>query len=511
MKKIYIRLLLCLLGVSFGMVSCIHDDTTGFVKEISDISITKVSGEGVNERGDEAFVEFMKPVRFEAEVSQSLEGYELSYEWRVGYITDYRDGEPVIDSMRYISTEPVLEYAFNRVGEFRVRLRVYNEFGSSFYYMTVTVKAGMETGLLVLSADDAGKGRLSFCPVLSDANELLEAKAEDFNVDVWSMINPDYELQDAWDICMMNSGTYRWNVYVVSESQKCIYELEKNTLMVLRKMDLTQLLEWNIQPVALSVYNLDLGVLTQGGQVVGSQLTANGLINDAWWGMNMKAAKLYQADFWNDFNACTISFPMIADNEQEKMFLYQGSSSVYESGNEFSGYRIINYLLTGERAKRLVVVSEPKNSSNKVRVTVFNLVEDHWSLGYLFYKDSENQVRDYDLTAPLTLTSESQILNVWAFGEVFYSNDNKIYRWRYTNALPDATASGRDVLTVPGEVTCMAQSPDGEYLYVGVYGVAGASGLRGSVYVYKTEDFSPVTQFEGIADRPLKLFYKDVK
>lgn len=44
MKK-YLYVLLLLLGVSAGMVSCIHDDTTGFVKEISDITITKVWGE----------------------------------------------------------------------------------------------------------------------------------------------------------------------------------------------------------------------------------------------------------------------------------------------------------------------------------------------------------------------------------------------------------------------------------------------------------------------------------
>ena len=511
MKKIYIRLLLCLLGLSLGMVSCIHDGTTGFVNEVSDITIAKMSGDGMNESGDAAFVEFMKPVHFEAEVSQSLKEYELAYEWRVGYISDYKDGKPVIDSMRFVSTEPALEYAFNRMGEFLVRLRVYNEFGSTFHYVTVTVKAGMETGLLVLSSDDAGNGRLSFCPVLSDANELLQAKAEDFNVDVWSMINPDFELRDAWDICLMNSGNYKGSVFVLSESQKCIYELEKNTLMVLRKMDLTPLLEWDIQPVALSVYNTNLGVLSKGGQVVGSQLTANGLVNDSWWGKDMKATKLYQADFINAAEEATIiSFPMIADNDQEKMFLYQGSSKVYNSGNEFSGHRIINYLLVGERVKRLVVVSESKNSSGKVRITVFNQVPDHWTLGELFAKESESQVRDYSVSSPLTLTPESQVLYNGLWNEVFYTSGNKVYRWRYTDALPDASASGRNVLTIPGEATCIAQSPDGEYLYVGGYD-AGASGLKGNVYVYKTQDFSFVAKFEGVADKPLKLFYKDVK
>lgn len=182
MKK-YLYVLLLLLGVSAGMVSCIHDDTTGFVKEISDITITKVSGEGVDEDGKFAVAELMMPVHFEAEAEQTLEGYELSYEWKAGFIREYNDGEPVMDSLFLISDSKVVEYSFPSVGEFLVRLRVSNEFGSTFHYMTVEIKAGMERGLMILSSDDAGKGSLTFCSVDREANELLQAKAEDFEQD----------------------------------------------------------------------------------------------------------------------------------------------------------------------------------------------------------------------------------------------------------------------------------------------------------------------------------------
>ncbi len=111
MKK-YLYVLLLLLGVSAGMVSCIHDDTTGFVKEISDITITKVSGEGVDEDGKFAVAELMMPVHFEAEAEQTLEGYELSYEWKAGFIKEYNDGEPVMDSLFLISDSKVVEYSF---------------------------------------------------------------------------------------------------------------------------------------------------------------------------------------------------------------------------------------------------------------------------------------------------------------------------------------------------------------------------------------------------------------
>ena len=123
MKKISIRLLLLLLGVSAGMVSCIHDDTTGFVKKISEITITKVSGEGVDEDKKYAVAEVMVPVRIEAEAEQTLEGYELSYEWKTGFIKEYdREGKPQMDSLGLISESKILEHSFNRVGEFLVRL-----------------------------------------------------------------------------------------------------------------------------------------------------------------------------------------------------------------------------------------------------------------------------------------------------------------------------------------------------------------------------------------------------
>ncbi len=503
MKK-YLYVLLLLLGVSAGMVSCIHDDTTGFVKEISDITITKVSGEGVDEDGKFAVAELMMPVHFEAEAEQTLEGYELSYEWKAGFIREYNDGEPVMDSLFLISDSKVVEYSFPSVGEFLVRLRVSNEFGSTFHYMTVEIKAGMERGLMILSSDDAGKGSLTFCSVDREANELLQAKAEDFEQDAWSRINPDYELMDARDMVIMDFGKFKNSVFVLSKSQQAMYELDQNSLLVSRKIDLSIMIK-DIKPIALVPCKNDMAVMSESGQVVCSQLEPYGLIDEK-WGTAMKGVKLYRGAFFST-DLGSASIPIVVDNENEKVIVYGNIGyNMTDSENDFQGRRIVNIALVGSITNRnLLVVSESKNNPDKVWVTIYNsvsnLFDNFWSV---FGKQTGYQEREYTLSASLALDINSEMIYNGNYNVIFYNNGSTIYRWRYTSDFSQAT----QVALPAGEITCMAASPDGEYLYVGAYDAA-AAGLKGSVYIYSTKDLQLVNSFVGVTDKPVKLFYKD--
>lgn len=353
---------------------------------------------------------------------------------------------------------------------------------------------------------------------MEDANELLKAKKEDFDWEAWSRINPDYELVDALDMSLMDYGSYKNSVFVISKSNRCAYELDPNSLLVLRKIDLTLLMsELNIQPIALSPCRNELAVLSENGIVVGSQLTSNGLMSDG-WGTKMKGTKMYQAVIWNDNDKATQSMPVVA--EDEKLVCYTnllGKASI-NSGTDFEGRRIVNFLVVGNTnlTKSFLVVSQPKNDSGKVWVT--NYVSGVEVLFYLdrFFgherRDDNDKVvetwsdKSYELSSPLTLTEESDMLyNTKYSNSIFYNSGNAIYRWRHGSDISNAES-----VTLPAEITCMAQSPDEEYLYVGTYDPA-ATGLKGSVYIYKTENLQLVNSFIGVADKPLKLFYKDTK
>lgn len=504
MKK-YMHLLWLFVGVSMGMVSCIHDETTGFERELSEITITKVWGEGVSEDGKEANVEFMKPSYIAVEVEQTLEDYELSYEWRAGLIEGYDDGLPQVDSMRYISNEPVLTYSFDGIGSYRVRLRVSNEDGSTFYYMTVNVRAGMERGLLVLSMDDTQKGRLSFCPTQWEAGELLDAEAEDFETDVWVRINSEYELIDVRDMIT----SYTNSIYVLSKTQQCIYELEKNTLMVLGKMDLTVAMDWNIQPISMvgySVGNKRLAVLSENGELVLSQTEFSGLVQED-FGRSMKCVKIVPASF-PQWMSGTYDYAIGIDNENEIITCYGRplmEAGKGHTGDYFKGWEIVNCGVSGN--KKIHVVSRSKNNPNQVQVIAYRDVTDPstpvFEVDYSY---------DYTLSSPLTLTLETTLLYNETYRVFFYYDNNRVYRWRYQGggALPYANDAANAVAVPSGEITCMAQSADKEYLYVGAYDAA-AAGLKGNVYIYKAETLELVKSFIGVADKPVKLFYKDIQ
>lgn len=504
MKK-YLYVLLLLLGVSAGMVSCIHDDTTGFVKEISDITITKVWGEGVDEDGKFAVAELKMPVRIEAEAEQTLEGYELSYEWKAGFINGYKDGEPVLESLFLISDSTVVEYSFDRVGEFLLRLRVSNEFGSTFHYITVEIKAGMERGLLVLSSDDAGKGSLAFCSVDRDANELLQAKVEDFERNVWLKVNPDYELADVRDMVVMDYGDSKNSVFVLSESQQAMYELEQNSLLVLRKIDLSFIIK-DIKPVAIVPCWQYMAVMTDAGQVVCADLANFGIINET-WGTEMKGEKCYRGVYKDDWNGGNVSIPILADNENERLIGYvNANNNIVDSESDFQGRRIVNFTLAGPTNNRnLLVVSEPKNNSDKVWVTTYKSITNFLDNRFdVFSKGGGYQEREYSLAAPLALDINSEMIYNGNYNVIFYNNGSMIYRWRYTSDFSQSS----QVSLPRGEITCMAESPDGEYLYVGACDEA-AAGLKGSIYIYSTKDLQLVNSFVGVTDKPVKLFYKD--
>lgn len=505
MKKYMIRLFILLIGLSASMVSCIDDETTGFVREISEITITSVSGEGVSEDGEEVNVTFMTPTHITAQVEQTLEGYDLKYEWKAGFFKEYEKGKPKVDSMPCIGEDPVLNYTFDRVGSYWLRLRVYNEHGSAFYYMIVNVRAGMERGLLVLSSDETQQSFLSFCPVVQAESELLDATAEDFDTDVWSRINPEEEaLLDVRDMVITKINK---SVALLSKAKKCIYELESNTLMLLRKMNLTIAMDWNVVPISMFVYDNTwnggveyLYVLSENGIVTRSQLEYSGMLQE-YFGTTMKCSKMIPLHYNSRWGG-TYDYAFGIDNENEKIENY----GVTDSKNDFQGQEIVNL---GFANATPYAVSRSKAQPDLLRVTIYEKMEDN-------SKNSNDQLTpsskyEYTLTAPLTLTLETTLIYNDTYHAFFYHNGNKIYRWRTTaQELPYENDARNTAIVPTGEITCMAQSADNEYLYVGVYDEA-AAGLKGNVYIYKTETLELVKSFIGVANKPVKLFYKDIK
>ena len=95
--------------------ACIDDDSTLPVKAISEISIQAPS--------DTINLDFGFELVYEPEIEQTMEDMELSYEWSYHGYTKTSIGGTVKDSLKFLSNERVLRYAFKKLGEYKLRLK----------------------------------------------------------------------------------------------------------------------------------------------------------------------------------------------------------------------------------------------------------------------------------------------------------------------------------------------------------------------------------------------------
>ena len=191
--------------------ACIDDDSTLPVKAISEISIQAPS--------DTINLDFGFELVYEPEIEQTMEDMELSYEWSYHGYTKTSIGGTVKDSLKFLSNERVLRYAFKKLGEYKLRLKVTNEHGSTFKYFTLFVKAAFDQGIFVLSSDEDKKGRVSFMRPLS-REEIEAGKEESFYTSAFVSVNPGYALNDPTDAEKIGP-----DIFIASRGDKLIYRM----------------------------------------------------------------------------------------------------------------------------------------------------------------------------------------------------------------------------------------------------------------------------------------------
>ena len=298
------------------------------------------------------------------------------------------------------------------------------------------------------------------------------------------------------------------NVYIVSEEQQCLYQLDNGTLEVLRKMDLTLMTDW-IRPVAMGIWGGNgIQILSDDGRCVLSQLYFDGLTTEN-LGVGSKYDKMipYAYEDWVGDKGYVV---FVVDVENSKIKYPENYDQMLSSGEssvELDGLRVIN---CGMSSIGLRVVSVANDDPKKVKVIAYDPFDSFWGGAF-----SNPQTYEYSLDSEndLTLTPETEMLFNNLYNVCYYYKDNKVYRWRYqqpNSQLPTEKNGGENVFEISpsGKITCMTQSPDGKYLYIGVYDEGSASGLKGSVYICNTDTWEIVNTFTGIADKPLQIIYK---
>lgn len=483
--------------IIFGMLllchACIEDESTLPDKPISEITISADF--------DTLSIDFGMELVYEPQIEQTGD-LDLTYEWSYSQI----DKKGNRDSLRFLSNERVLRHQFKKLGNYDLRLKVSNEHGSAFKKYALRVRA-YDEGIFVLSKDDAGKGRVSFMRSLS-REELEEGMEETFNTDVFSSVNPGYALNDPVDVKKIDS-----DIFLLSRGDNLVYRIDGQTFEMYNTTDFKE--EYpGTQPSAIVSMDRSITaylVWSKEGNCVKVDYQSDVAFKSDWsWG---PTDKMYDRVLKVKKNMRCYSF--FLNYEDSRMYYTHGyptyGSISYEYTAWFPKEELINIYMDNDFNVYLITCS--KENPNQIYHRMFGFDND-WNnkrqLDRASYMDQK-----YTVAEPITLTRESQVQYNSIYGYIFYTNKDKMYRWKndwyYYQPIPQTP-----VITLEGkEITCFEFSPDEKQLYLGVYDPS-LPDLKGCVYVYDADKLDPETReltllkkYEGVADRPIKVFWKN--
>lgn len=481
--------------------ACIDDKTTGFLTEGSPIVITAA---------DTVFYEdFGIPLVISPEISQSVAGLPLTYEWKM--IAESGDGS---DSLRLIGTEKVLNYKFPRSGVFRLRLRVENQYGSSFMYFTANIRAPFEQGLLILSNDMEDRGRISFLR-LKDEQEVVDKTEADFNLDAFAQANPEQTLRGARDLIVTrtgpNSRISHYALAISSEPDQKIYFMNPQYFLMENISDLTLFFP-EAYPTVLCGNDAtrsdeilvathdrtgkpgDFGIIRLESQLAYPAQTSG--IYD-----KIIMSECYLPDFRvTDYVGCLI------DNTSSQVYGVYNSAQLMPAGDRFSEQRIVNALFYGMEA-RLLMISADKSDPRRISIHKGTKARN-WENNEISF---ESDPYSYTASEDITLTFDNPMVGSEKYQYAYYSSGNKLYRWIFMASEPKLPVVPDLTLEQEDEITCLGISPDQEHLWVCVYNPNAPTQLKGKLLIYNADNLTLEKTFKGISDRAVKVMWKPAK
>lgn len=464
-KSIYL-IIACL---ALFQTSCYKDKTTEDLHTISDIKIELANiQETVNIDKNEKIS--LSPI-----VTQTKKDQELTYEWQVDY--------------KVISTEKDFTFSGTELGSYAVRLKVSNADGSAFKSFVLNVNSPYEEGLMVLGENDQGSGTLSFLRKFTPA-EIEAGRVEGFANNLFELNNPGKSIGKGPSDLVKRGG----QLYISSADDGKISVINGKTLeleAVITAPEFPDFMPYKLNvPDNASISSI---ILNKNGELytLASQdlliLKNTSLADDVPDAdLALKTAVVGTMNFTHNY---------FWDKHGSKLlnFWYISSSSLDVLANQ----EMISFFPT---SGSVYTLTKDKNDPSKLTKTVFGEY-----IQVFFDTDIDlKEQREFTNSAP-TLTENSITLVNEKYVKLVYANGGSIFNWFYTGI--DIPTTPYINIPIPGVVTSLASNPAGTELYVGVYN-STASGLKGSVLVYNIDNGTLINKYEGVSDKPVKLFYK---
>lgn len=486
MKK---YIIIILLFVTAGFCACIDDQSRLADGVISEISIQSLGNDTVY-----SLYGYDLVIDGRELASQTMD-QELHFEWRATKVTYDPLTGPKEDSLKYISFEPVLKYTFPELGEYRAQLRVSNNDMSKLYGFRVYVTTQYWQGLFVLSGQEEKEGRTAFLYVPKE-EDIVTAKTEDFYLTPLENINKEVAFRDVTDAVTIGS-----NLYVLSRADQKVYLFDNSTFDLIYTYDARQDIPW-MKPGKLAGSTVTGGdmayLLSDNGDMAMLDMNNFYMIEDK---TILPEQAHYTLVYSGRYMVDGILEYFLLDREASRVDYFiemPGMALGTNSGELFNDYEIVNMFRVDDGTLCTVLKDRQHANSIKISLNMASVV------GAVYFMEAIG--KEFELEQ-LNLTPESQMLYVPLQNNIFYNNGRNLYRWIWRsdiNDLPTETDA-----TMDGEITCMAVSGDSKYLYLGIWNPDAPEELKGSVYVYDIATRTVINQFRGIADKPVKIFFKE--
>ena len=201
----------------FALTSCINDDS-----QDANILLPELSIEGSDSGEMPVYNVYFGTESLIIDPQVKATSKDLKYEWFVG---EYNTTSGSKGELTKISSEPILNYSFEKKGTYYIHLTVTDDIVGDVMEYQVNVNDYFEKGILVIANSEDGKGNLGFIKDLTpeDIESGMEYKVEEHCLE---QMNPDIQMTKLIGADRTNAATSPFAqtpIMIVALEDKCFF------------------------------------------------------------------------------------------------------------------------------------------------------------------------------------------------------------------------------------------------------------------------------------------------
>ncbi len=519
------RKILYIIALALFTVGCYSDKSSMVYPSENDRHRPLVVNTSTRNISVEAAEEFV----FKPEIIQPKE-YEnrpLQFVWKLNMIVDDKLEEQIT-----VGNEHELRYSFPELGTYFLTLEIINEDFTQVENWSVVSRV-FDEGYMVTGNNDAGEVDFAFGRKLSETDKENGLTEISFVNNLLENRNPNHDFKDIVYISKSQVQGSQANAKLFIFTRTHIYVANPSTFIVEAASPFYEMNSEYIEKVHMVDYQTSVGsyIFTSKGNIYNfDRDEAYAYLPPYDLGVTMDKCYTTIA-IEGTYNYTQGYIAVKKESGENKLYTtasYPGGVMIHnnthgvnsETGvvednvreNIYAGYDIdVVFQMMGNRYDNqkndYISISRKRSNPNEVRIVKFQK-----SVGYRPPHDVDmpGAITDYTAT---NFTFDAAITPIASprYEEVYYVNNNKLYRWRPYAVGVDGQLPTEPIIDFTGtgkEITTMTLSFNTRELYVGFY---DTNTSKGGFWIYECAnlDKEPIKKYENILNcRPKQILYK---